>query len=81
MAEMIEEANRTVAFRTSPCFLCGKVSVVRLHPDRLEEWQDGAYVQDVWPEKTADERELLMTGTHPECWKKAGLDDEPEGDE
>lgn len=55
-------------FRTQPCMHCGVHSNVTLDLTKLKRWVGGAFVQDVWPEKTAPERELLMTGTHPECW-------------
>lgn len=33
-------------------------------------WANGEHIQNVWPEKTPDERELLMSGIHPDCWDK-----------
>jgi hypothetical protein len=49
---------------------CGKQTLVELEPEKLARWQAGELVQNVWPEKTSDERELLITGTHPECWQE-----------
>jgi hypothetical protein len=39
----------------------------------IERWLNGQHVQDVWPNKTAQERELIMTirsGTYlcSPCW-------------
>lgn len=55
---------------TKPCVVCEQISRVFVEQDKLNRWRGGELVQKVWPEKTADERELLMTGTHPECWDK-----------
>jgi hypothetical protein len=28
----------------------------------------GMFIQDVFPELNADEREFMISGTHPACW-------------
>jgi hypothetical protein len=40
-------------------------------------WSEmGENIQDALPELDADQRELLMTGTHAHCWEKMwGPDD------
>ena len=53
---------------TRACIMCGSTSAVELDADKLARWQGGELVQKVWPDKPAEERELLITGTHPECW-------------
>lgn len=58
-------------YSTPRCPYCLRSSLVELDPIKVKQWtQHGKHAQDVWPEKTADERELLITGTHPECWTK-----------
>jgi len=37
-------------------------------------------VQDAWPEASDGERELLVTGSHPDCWARA-FQDAPRGAE
>jgi hypothetical protein len=32
-------------------------------------WQKGQMVQDAFPRMSADQIELLVTGTHPKCWE------------
>jgi len=58
--------------RTRPCPMCGNSSV--LHDvDALGyvRWSElGEMIQDALPELDADQRELLMTGTHAHCWEK-----------
>ena len=53
---------------TPPCFGCGKATALSLDADKVGRWKAGALIQEVWPEKTPAERELLITGTHPACW-------------
>jgi hypothetical protein len=39
--------------------------------DGYVAWKEMGYnIQDALPDLTADERELLMTGTHAHCWEK-----------
>ncbi len=57
-----------VLFTTNPCLYCGKTSEVELDLEKVRRWQAGEHVQNVWPEMSADERELLITGIHPQCW-------------
>lgn len=54
---------------TPACTLCEKTSTVELDSEDIAKWRDGALIQDVWPELTPQIRELLMSGTHPECWE------------
>ena len=56
------------SFVTPVCGRCGKSSMVLLPTDRFESWQSGQFVQDVFPELVIGARELLVSGTHPECW-------------
>lgn len=60
----------TILYTTPACQVCEKRSEVPLDAERFEKWKAGELVQDVWPEMNADRREVLVTGTHPECWKK-----------
>lgn len=65
---------------TKPCRMCGANGVVD-DVDALGfvRWQElGDNIQDALPDLNADERELLMTGTHAHCWERmwAGFSDE-----
>lgn len=55
-------------FVTKPCIVCKQTSMLSLDMDDFLRWQGGELVQNVWPDWTPDQRELLITGTHPECW-------------
>lgn len=66
---------------TKPCPLCGIRSSLIVDEVRLAEWKTGKLVQNVFPEMPAPERELLITGTHPACWKELFAPLEEENDE
>ena len=57
-----------ILYETKACISCGEKSNIQLDEDKFQAWRQGEYVQNVWPEKSADDRELLITGTHPKCW-------------
>lgn len=57
------------------CPVCHRPSTLELEPERVRRWLHGEHVQDVWPERTPDERELIVTGTHPACWDRLFPDD------
>jgi hypothetical protein len=41
----------------------------------LNNWRAGVLIQRAFPNMTADQREMLITGTHPECWETMFADD------
>lgn len=62
-----------VNVKTPPCMVCGKESILPMGAEEtigIARWQRGELIQNALPGLTADERELLMTGTHPDCWDK-----------
>ena len=65
---------------------CQKSATIELTPDeqmRYEQLQRGeiAHLQVAFPEWSADKRELLITGTHPECWDAIFEDVDEEEDD
>jgi hypothetical protein len=59
-----------------PCTVCGERSVVSMDESAHRRWVDGAPLQEVCPEMSTDERELLISGTHGPCWDSLFDDDE-----
>ena len=57
-------------YETKRCIVCQVRTRISLDKARLDRWTGGEHVQNVWPDKDADFRELLITGTHPACWDK-----------
>ena len=57
--------NLTVANR---CPMCGKVHTVTVNDADFEKWQSGDSAQSAFPYLSADEREILISGTCSKCW-------------
>jgi len=62
-------SDDNTSFVTPVCGRCDKSSVVLVPTDRFKSWQSGQHVQNAFPELSEVVRELLMSGTHPECWE------------
>ena len=66
-----------VILETQPCAVCHKVSQIKLEDAKVRRWMAGEHVQDVWPEKTAMERETMISGVcSQEHWDKLWGDNE-----
>ena len=65
-----------VSLETRACCMCGKSSTLLLDSMSFAAWKSGVYVQDAFPTMNADQRELLITGVHPECWNVLFPDEE-----
>ena len=58
-----------IIIETKPCVLCGQSSTVSMTTEQHERMIKGSEpVQEIFPTWSADLRELLITGTHQECW-------------
>lgn len=55
-------------FVTKSCMVCNKTSTVDLTDVELRALRSGTYIQSALPNRDADFRELVKTGTHPKCW-------------
>lgn len=53
---------------TPRCIVCGETSEMEVAQHGMAKWNAGAYIQEAFPELSADDREMLLTGTHPACW-------------
>lgn len=53
------------------CKFCGKVSTLKVNSIDFMMWEQfGECIQNAMPYLTADERELLISGTCGDCWHK-----------
>lgn len=66
----------TVMITAPNCPMCGKPSEVEVDSLGYSQWKAGKLIQNALPRLTVDERELLMTGCHPECWENIFKGDE-----
>jgi hypothetical protein len=65
-----------IIITTNPCINCEKHSEVTVDFEAWAKWSAGALIQDAFPHFSPEERELLKSGTHPECWDALFGDDE-----
>ncbi len=66
----------TVEVTTKRCIWCKKSSKLKLDKDRYATWQSGVHVQTAFPSMSSDVRELLISGTHPNCWEEMYSDED-----
>lgn len=52
------------------CPMCGNVNQVTISEAQWWRWQMGELIQNVAPELSPEERELLISGTCSKCWNK-----------
>lgn len=64
-----------VSVTTPPCVVCGRQSELDVPIDGLTRYGQGLYVQDAFPDLTLEEREMLITGKHPECFDMMAPED------
>jgi hypothetical protein len=62
--------SETIAVKTKTCTVCGEYEVWSLDRAAVERWKEGEYIQNAFPEMSMEDREILITGTHPACWDK-----------
>jgi hypothetical protein len=60
----------TIVVKTKTCTVCGEYEVWSLDRQAVTKWQGGEYIQNAFPDMSAEDRELLISGTHPACWNK-----------
>lgn len=63
------DIHNVMLLTTQACFHCNAESQVLILKAQFWAWQNGLYIQDAFPHLNADQRELVKTGIHPECWK------------
>jgi len=67
----------TTAVVAVPCRLCNEINELNVRVRGFMDWQRGELIQDALPELSADQRELLISGTCDKCWKEMfGSDEE-----
>jgi hypothetical protein len=62
--------SSTIIVKTKPCCVCNEYEVWSLDRELVDRWQGGENIQDVFPDMSVGEREVLITGIHPACWDK-----------
>jgi hypothetical protein len=52
------------------CISCDNPSTVIVNKEKFDTWKagHGGFIQDVFPELSPGDREILISGTHSECF-------------
>ncbi len=69
--------KRVVRHYCPPCFHCGKTAELYIPFDVWNNrFNNNVPIQIAWPDAHQSTRELLVSGTHPQCWNQMmGLGD------
>lgn len=59
----------TVTVPTPQCSLCGNGGALELTEVEADAIQARWPMQDAMPQRSAAEREQMISGTHPQCWE------------
>jgi hypothetical protein len=51
-----------------PCPFCQNSAELDVPFEGYKAWQSGELAQNAFPDLSADEREMLISGTCPTCW-------------
>lgn len=66
--EYAEPRGDKAYVRTTPCVVCGKQHEFILDNEAYANWQYGEYIQNSFPDLSAADREILISGTCDECF-------------
>jgi len=68
LVDALDNSTTLREWLTRPCPFCHEVSVLSLRPVDVARWESGELISTVWPDMSADDRELIITGTCDDCW-------------
>ena len=70
-----------VKVQTPQCIVCNKVTLIEITQREFDRLGESGHIQNLFPDWTKEQRELFITGTHPECWDSIFADDEDPDDD
>lgn len=50
------------------CPFCGDLNIIKVPEESLQAYNNGVLAQNAFPNLTAAEREMIITGICPKCW-------------
>ena len=62
--------SNTIAVKTKTCSVCDEYELWVLDRVAVEKWKAGEYLERAFPNMSIEDREILISGTHPACWDK-----------
>lgn len=74
--EEIDTIGGQTLLWTPNCVVCERRSEIQVPAEAWAAYKAGAYLQDAFPMLTADEREMLLNGGHPDCLDSLRSDDD-----
>lgn len=67
----------TVDVNTATCFICGKRDKVTIPKEGYLLWiVEGEYLQVALKDLSSEDRELVLTGIHPDCWDLIAVEED-----
>lgn len=64
--------TETITVTTKRCYHCGEEGTLTMPAEEglrgVEAYANGEYAQDAFPFLSAEDREQIISGTHPKCW-------------
>jgi hypothetical protein len=60
--------EKLITVTCPPCMVCNRRSHLRVPVSGFIKRMDGEATQVAFPHMPADQREMLISGTHPVCW-------------
>lgn len=79
-------AQGMITVQTGTCMWCQKPSSLEMTEEQFARYErmrhTGGHIQDVLPEMSAGDREMLITGTHEACFDSIfGGEEDEDGEE
>lgn len=62
--------NDTVTVTTRACVVCGKNTTMTVNKGQFERWQHNEHIQEAFHDMPVGDREVLISGTHDECFNE-----------
>lgn len=76
--DAIQEVSDTTKVRTKPCWICGQHSYIFVPYTAWKMFDHlGVPLDIAWPDGSAEDKGLILTGVHPKCWDAEFPDDVP----
>jgi hypothetical protein len=65
-----------IEVETLPCAGCGLTTWFSMTQVEYNAWKQGVHVQRIFPTWPPEDREMLISGTCPDCWDEMWAEDE-----
>ena len=64
----------TIKINTNTCLHCGQQGFIEMSEDEynrgIDAFNEGELIQCAFPGLSVDQREQIISGTHPKCWNE-----------